>query len=94
MTFSLILVDQITSARNEAMHIQPRKPKRCLPVNCATSTLEHASVSNYPGIAASLNECVSPSLASPVAGQATTAPAIGIRSTGDKKPRLRIILVR
>jgi hypothetical protein len=84
----LNLVDEITSAGNGAIYIQPKNSKRHLSSNGVTSTLEYASAKDYPSIAASLKRFFSPSSASPAVGQVTSAPAILIRSAGDEEKEI------
>ena len=85
----LYLVDETTSAWNAVTYIQPRISKRYLSVNGSTSTREYASSNDYSSIviAAILKEPISTLsiIAPPVTGQATPAPAIGSRSTGNKE---------
>ena len=67
----LTLVAGLTSAENTVTYIQP--------MNGATPTL------NYALDCGKLEGCVSPSLNPATPGQAMTAPAITMRSAGDKE---------
>ena len=84
----LTLVNEITSAGNMVTYIQPTNSKCYLSMNGATSILEYVSAKNYPSIAASLKELVPPLLAPTTTGQATTTPAIVIRSAGNEEKEI------
>ena len=84
----LTLVDEITSAGNAVIYIQPKNSKHRLSATSVTSTLKYASAKDYTSIAASLKKIVSPSSALVAAGQVLATPAIVIRSAGDEEKQI------
>ena len=82
------MIDEILSAENAVIYIQPKNSKHRLSATSVTSTLKYASAKDYTSIAASLKKIVSPSSALVAAGQVLATPAIVIRSAGDEEKEI------